>query len=101
MANSDEERELQEYVSSALKSIKNGVNDNKDNFRLEDDIEFELAIVNTKSAGGGFKIIVANAEGKIEKEKISKIKFKIKPNKDWGTSYVAAGTIPYAKHEFD
>ena len=78
MGNLNEVSDLKEYVSSALKSIKNGVDENKDNFRLEDGIEFEVAVVNTKDAGGGFKIFVASAEGKIEKEKISKIKFKVK-----------------------
>jgi len=35
-----------------------------------------LAVITKKDAKGGFKVLIADAEGKYSKETISKIKFK-------------------------
>lgn len=70
-----ESKDLKDFIRNTLNSIKEGVGDN----RISGDIEFELAVVKTIDAKGGFKIFVADAEGKYSKEKISVVKFKVNP----------------------
>jgi len=67
--------ELKEFVESALDGVKSGLI--KDSY-ISSEIEFELAVVNTKSAEGKFKIFVAEGSGKYSRDEVSKIKFKIR-----------------------
>lgn len=72
-------QELENYVESILSAIKKGV-DREKSFRIKEPIEFDLAVVKTKEGGGGFKILVADAKGKLKSQEISHIKFKVHPD---------------------
>jgi len=76
----EKSKELKEYLESALRAIKDGVEGSGD-FRIKEPIEFDLAVVNTKEAGAGFKIYVLNAGGKINTEQVSRIKVKVHPDR--------------------
>jgi hypothetical protein len=67
-------KELEEYVRSVCTNIQKGITDG---LMLDGAIEFELAVVNTKEAGGGLKLFVLDTKGNYSKKEISKIKFKI------------------------
>jgi len=67
-------KELEEFIRSACNSIQKGITEG---LEIKFPIEFEVAVVNLKKAGGGVSLIVANASGKYQKEEITKIKFKI------------------------
>ena len=71
-----EPKDLGEYLRSIETALKEG-HDTK--FGKIEDIILELAIVNTKEGGGGFKILVVELGGKFKKEEISKITIKLKP----------------------
>ena len=75
-----EPKELEEFLSSSLSAIKKGVERDGD-FRIKEPIEFDLAVINTKEAGGGLKIYVAKAEGNLKSEQISHIKIKVNPDR--------------------
>jgi len=70
--------ELKELVSSTISSIEEGMENKKGKYLIDGGIEFEVAVVNVKKGEGGIKLLVVNVGGKINKENISKIKFKIK-----------------------
>jgi len=70
--------ELKELVSSTISSIEEGMENKKGKYLIDGSIEFEVAVVNVKKGEGGIKLLVVNVGGKINKENISKIKFKIK-----------------------
>lgn len=72
-----ESEELEEYINSSIMAIKNGLKGT--GFEIVKPIEFDLALVNTKEGGGGLKIYVAKAEGKLKSEEINHIKFEAKP----------------------
>ena len=72
-----ESKELQEYIKSSIIAIKNGVDGT--GFKIIKPIEFNLAVTNTSESGGGLKIYVAKAEGKLKSEEISHIKFEVQP----------------------
>jgi len=72
-----ESKELQEYINSTITAIKNGIKDT--GFEIVKPIEFNLAVINTTEGGGGLKIYVAKAEGKLKSEEISHIKFEVQP----------------------
>ena len=72
-----ESKELQEYIKSTLTAIKNGVK--AAGFRTSNPIEFNLAVTNVSEGGGGLKIYVVKAEGKLRSEEISHIKFQAIP----------------------
>lgn len=73
-----ESTELQQYVTAALLAIKSGVG--SAGFHIATTVEFNLAVTNTKEGGGGLKIYVAKAEGKLMSEEITHIKFEAKPD---------------------
>jgi len=75
-----ESKELEEFLSSSLSAIKKGAEGSGD-FRIAEPVEFDLAVINTKEAGGGLKIYIAKAEGKFKSEEISHIKIKVKPDR--------------------
>ncbi len=70
-----ESEQLESYIKSALSAIKNGLKET--DFEIVKPIEFDLAIVNTSEGGGGLKIYVAKAEGKLKSEEINHIKFEV------------------------
>ena len=68
-------KELENYLESSLSAIRNGVE--AGGGRVFNLIEFDLAVTNVQEGGGGLKIFVANAEGKLKSEEISHIKLKV------------------------
>lgn len=72
-----ESNELKEYIKSSLSAISEGVEGS--NFKIIKPVEFNLAVTNTVEGGGGIKIYVAKAEGKLKSEEISHIKFEVSP----------------------
>lgn len=81
-----ESKELQDYIRSSITAVKNGVDGA--GFRIVKPIEFSLAIINTKEGGGGLKIYVAKAEGKLKSEEISHIRFEVVPELKESTVHV-------------
>jgi len=73
--------ELKMYVNSALQSIKDGV-ESAGKFYVSGPIKFDLAVPSTKEGGGGLKIYVANAEGKLKSEEISKLQFEVREHRE-------------------
>ena len=73
-----ESKELEEYVCSTLSAIRKGLE--SANFNIANVVEFDLAVTNSREGGGGLKIYVANAEGKLKSEEVSHIKFQARPN---------------------
>jgi len=67
------ETEISQYLQDLEKQITNGLND----LELKGEIEVELAIVTSKKAEGGFKILVAEGGGRYQKDELSRIKFKV------------------------
>jgi len=73
--------DLKEIVSSTIDSIKEGMKGR--GCGLAGPVEFEIAVVKTKTATGGFKFFIADASGNYAKENISKISFKIMSPRDF------------------
>ena len=73
--------ELEEYIRSTLHSIKKGV-DFDGSFRIHGLIEFDLAVTNVKEGKAGLRVYVVGTEGKSKSEKISHLKFKVRPYAD-------------------
>ena len=65
-------KELTEYITAVKDAIDSA---SQDSFQITSDIEFELAVINSKEKGGGLKLFVVDAKGKFEDQVISKIKF--------------------------
>ena len=82
---SDDSPELSQFLEIMQTEIKKGMTSD---FYLKGDIDIELAVVKTKNVGGKFKILVAEAGGKYEKETMSKIKFKIAQRGDYSSRIV-------------
>jgi hypothetical protein len=72
--------DLKEIVSSTIESIKEGMKGK--GCGLGGPIEFELSVIKTKAAQGGFKFLIADASGNYAKESLSKISFKIMSSRD-------------------
>jgi len=70
----EESEDLEKFVASTINSIKKGI---PEDYRLEGQVDFELAVVKVKEAKGGFKLFVADASGSYGKEAISRIKFSV------------------------
>ena len=70
-------QELENFVRASIEGIVKGLGED---YTIAETLQFELAIVNTKTGKGGFKIWVADASAKISKESISKIKFDVIPS---------------------
>ena len=67
--------DLKEIVSTTIESIKEGMKGKGTG--VVGPIEFELAVIKSKGAKGGFRFFLADASGKYSKESISRIKFKV------------------------
>ena len=72
--------ELSRFISDTLDSINSGLKGKT--YFIKGDIQFELSVVTNKKVGRGFKVIVADIGGKYEKEKLSKMKFSITPQRE-------------------
>jgi hypothetical protein len=68
-------KDLKEIVATTIDSIKEGMKDR--NCGVVGGIEFEIAVIKSKEAGGGFKFFIADAGGNYAKESLSKIKFQV------------------------
>ncbi len=69
--------ELKKYIKSTITAIKEGLEGT--GFKIDDCVEFDLAVINTSEGAAGLKIYVAKAEGKLKSEEITHIKFKASP----------------------
>ena len=67
--------DLKELVSKTIESIKEGMKGK--GCALIETIDFEVSVIKSSEAKGGFKFFVADASGNYSKESISKIKFKV------------------------
>ena len=67
-------KELTEYIKAVKDAVESA---SEDSFQITSDIEFELAVINSKEKGGGLKLFVVDAKGKFEDQAISKIKFSM------------------------
>ncbi len=67
--------DLKELVSSTVERIKEGLKGKE--CGIVEAIEFELAVVKEKQAGGKFRFIVAEAGGNYASGTISEIKFSV------------------------
>lgn len=72
-------KELQEFINSSINALKNGTEGT--GFEIVAPIKFKLAVINTAEGGGGLKIYVAKAEGKMKSEEISHIEFEVQPER--------------------
>ena len=75
-----ESKELKEYIKSSIIAIKTGVEET--GFEIMKPIEFNLAVINTAEGGGGLRIYIAKAEGKLKSEEISHMKFEVQPRQE-------------------
>ncbi|MBI2592638.1 MAG: hypothetical protein HYW37_00545 [Candidatus Colwellbacteria bacterium] len=73
-------KELEEYLKSALEAINRGVEGNG-KFRINEPIEFNLAVTNVEGGEGGLKIYIANAKAEFKSEQISHIKIVVQPDR--------------------
>jgi len=76
----EKSRVLKEYISSVLDDIEDALKGRK-GYLVRGPIKFRIAIVNTRSHGGGLKVYVVGAEGKYKSEEISHLEFSIQPPK--------------------
>lgn len=75
-----ESKELREYIKSSITAIKNGLEGT--GFEIVKPIEFNLAVMNAAEGGGGLKIYIVKAEGKLKSEEISHMKFEVQPKRE-------------------
>jgi hypothetical protein len=67
--------DLKDIVSTTIESIKEGMKGK--NCGVIGSIDFEVSVIKSKEAKGGFRFLVADASGNYSNESISKIKFKV------------------------
>ena len=67
--------DLKKIVSTTIESIREGLRGK--NCGVIGQIEFEIAVIKTKEAKGGFRFLVADASGNYCKESVSRIKFNV------------------------
>lgn len=67
--------DLKEIVGTTIDSIREGLKGR--NCGVVGMIEFEIAVIKSNEAKGGFKFFIADASGNYSKESISKIKFNV------------------------
>jgi hypothetical protein len=67
--------DLKQLVSTTIESIKEGLKGK--GCSLIETIDFEVSVIKSSEAKGGFRFFVADASGNYSKESISKIKFKV------------------------
>lgn len=73
-----ESKELHDFIRSTVTAVKEGVAGT--GFSIQKPVKFNLAIITTKEKGGGLKIYVADAKGKLKSEEISHIEFEAEPD---------------------
>jgi hypothetical protein len=67
--------DLKEIVSTTIDSIREGMKGRE--CGVLGAIEFEIAVLKSKEAKGGFRFFIADASGNYSKESVSKIKFSV------------------------
>ena len=68
-------KELTDYIANVLKGIYDSDNPMLKDYSPTQGVTFDLRVVHKKGAKGGLKILIANTEGKYEKEVVSRITF--------------------------
>ena len=68
-------KDLKEIVATTIDSIREGLKGKK--CGVAGLIEFEIAVIKSKEAGGGFRLLIADAGGNYSKESVSRIKFSV------------------------
>ena len=68
--------ELEEYVRGALEAIGKGV---AGRGKVEGTIDFDVAVTSTREGSGGFKIYVVTIGSNLKREKVTHLRFKVKP----------------------
>lgn len=72
--------DLKEIVSTTIESIREGMKGKE--CGVVGTIDFEIAVVKSKGAKGGFRFFIADASGDYSSESVSKIRFKIMSERD-------------------
>jgi hypothetical protein len=67
--------DIKDIVSTTIESIKEGMKGK--NCGVVGSIDFEISVIKSKEAKGGFKFLIADASGNYSNESVSKIKFKV------------------------
>lgn len=67
--------QLKEVLDSTLSTLETSLDEK--NCKIFGLIDFELAVINVGSMKGGFKLILAEANGKYDEKRVSKIKFSV------------------------
>lgn len=67
--------DLKEIVATKIASIKEGMKSKE--CGVIGAIEFEIAVVKSQEAKGGFRFFIADASGNYSKESASRIKFNV------------------------
>ena len=71
-----DEKDIENFVRSVLNGIDKALDEKR--YIRGGVVDFNLAVVKTKTGSSGFKIFVAEAEGKYSSEKMSTVKFTVK-----------------------
>ncbi len=71
--------ELYSFIEKSLEDIFHAAEQSRSEVGP---VEFSLAVTEIKEAGGGIKLIVADATGKYQRQKITTLRFTIRPTKD-------------------
>ena len=82
-----DEKDIENFIRSVLDGIDNALGKNK-YISSDDGVDFNLAVVKTKTGSSGFKIFVAEAEGKYSSETMSTVKFTVKKRPDKPTFHM-------------
>ncbi len=83
-------KEIKEYISSSLIAIKEGLQGGGGS--IVGPVEFDLAVTNIKEKGGGIKIYVTEAKGKLKSEEVNRIKMKVGLNRE-NKNYFPSSTV--------
>ena len=67
--------DLKDIVATTIDSVKEGMKGRE--CGVLGAIEFEIAVLKSKEAKGGFRFFIADASGNYSKESVSKIKFSV------------------------
>lgn len=75
---------VKDFVSSFLKQVNEGIDEQGFTFCRKEDAnaEIELNAIETKEAGGGIKLHIFSAGGKMEDTNSQKMKIYVKKKKD-------------------
>ena len=78
--------EIQEYVSSTLEAIENGLSENH---FLQGSVDFEMQVVTERSGDGNIDIKIAEAGGETGTQSTTKIEFSVGQHQDTDTGIMS------------